>query len=509
MTKHCNLSQFLRAAALAPLLFAAGCAIGPDFKAPEIKAPVAWRVAAPADAPNIANLAWWELFKDEPALVELIRDGLENNKEIRIAIERMAQSRAALGISQAAFLPSVGYAGTALHSDPKTFTGTGPNGYVLGGNVAWELDLWGRVRRMHESASAAYFATAESKNAVVLSLVADIATGYFNLRMLDEQVTISTQTAETREKATRIAQERLDKGIGNAVDARQFEADAISARATIISFKNAAALQENALSFLVGRAPGTIARAARPPAARSTAPAALDIPAGLPAELLRNRPDLRVAEQNVRAANAQIGAAIANYFPKVSLTGALGFFSPQLKGLFDKGGAQGGAGLLGPILDGGATYYSVKGAKARTREAVLAYEQTALNAFREVNDALVTLQFNRERTALLRRQVAALADALEKTDIAYKNGKLALLPVLDADRNLFSAKLALVDARAVELTTAVRLYKALGGGWSPDLKQPLINAKGEITAGPGKKGKTTGNTAPASNTATPETATAK
>jgi multidrug efflux system outer membrane protein len=469
--------------AIFPLILG-GCAVGPDFEEPRIASPETWRAGLPDDSPSAANLPWWEFFQDED-LRRLVRVGLEQNKDIRTALARMEQARAALGVSDSAFLPAVGYNGSAYHSDPKV-TLSYPHGYALGGSVQWEIDLWGRVRRLHESAQAQYFASVESKNAVVLALVSEIAAGYFNLRMLDEQAAIADQTAKTREAAWKLAKDRLDKEVGNAIDALQFEADMIAAQTSVIGIKNAISLQENALSVLLGGVPGAVARK---PAAEA-APAPLPpIPAGLPASLLLNRPDLRAAVQNVRAANAQIGAAVANYFPKISLTGMLGFVHPQLGHLLESGskGAQAGGNFLGPIFDGGATYFSVKAAEARTREAVLNYEQTALNAFREVNDALSTLQATRERAALLRREVAVLADALEKTRRAYEAGKVALLPVLDADRNLFSVKLTLAEAQAAEQTTAVRLYKALGGGWrSKDLDKPLVDSRGQITDGPGQ-----------------------
>ncbi|MDR1497590.1 MAG: efflux transporter outer membrane subunit [Puniceicoccales bacterium] len=467
---------------LFPLVLGGCSAVGPDFKEPPVNSPEKWRVDVPMDAPSAANLPWWEVFKDED-LQRLIRTGLEQNREIRAALARIEQGRAALGVSNAAFLPSVGYNGTALHGDPKTTQLAGPHGYMLGGSVQWEVDLWGRVRRLNESARAQYFASNENKNAVVLALVAEIAVGYFNLRMLDAQVAIAEQTAWTREAAWKLAKDRLEKDVGNAIDALQFEADMIAAQTSVVSLKNAIVVQENALSLLLGELPKSVARKA---VAESNA-ALPPIPAGLPSDILLNRPDLRAAVQNVHAANAQIGAAVANYFPKISLTGVLGFVHPQLGHLLEGGNRQSQAGgsLLGPIFDGGTTYYSVKAAEARTREAVLNYEQTALNAFREVNDALSSLRAARERVALLRREAGVLTSALEKTRRAYEAGKVALLPVLDADRNLFSVKLTLAEAQATELTAGVRLYKALGGGWrTNDLKKPLVASDGQIAGAP-------------------------
>ncbi|MDR2429818.1 MAG: efflux transporter outer membrane subunit [Puniceicoccales bacterium] len=472
------------ALALLPLL-TAGCAVGPDFETPKIDTPADWRIATPATA--VANLPWWEVFKDKDLQI-LIQTGLEENKDIKIALARLEQATAAIHIATAAYLPSVDYSAGAHRSYGTQGPGTPrPHGFTLGGTVQWELDLWGRLRRLDESASAQYFATEASKNAVVLTLVSEIASGYFRLRLLDAQLALAQQTAQTRRRAYELAHNKFENGVGNLIDTRLFEAEMHSAQASISEFTRAIALQENALSVLLGRNPGAILRQRNAHAVTPDAyPTLPEIPAGIPSGLLQRRPDILAAEQRVRAANAQVGAAIAEYFPRVSLTGALGFINPSLAHLLENNsmGRQGGGTLLGPLFNGGAIHHNVRRTKAATREAVLTYENVALNAFREVNDALATLQSARQRITHLEKQTAALREATEKTRQAYESGTVSFLPVLDADRNLFNAQLLLLDTRTQELDATVKLYKALGGGWSTDGTAPLVDTSGKAALPP-------------------------
>ncbi|MDR3228048.1 MAG: TolC family protein [Puniceicoccales bacterium] len=474
--------------AILPLLFAAGCAVGPDFEPPKVESPKTWRDAAPAaatDAPTIANLPWWEIFKD-PALQTLVNEALDKNKDLHIALARLDAARAAAGISNAAYYPSIGYSATAFHNDPKAGQLTNPHGYTLGGTINWELDLWGRVRRINETATARYFATAEARNSVVLSIVSGVASAYFNLRALDAKLAIAQRTLETRREVAKLARLKLEKDVGNEIDPLQFEAEMLSAQADVLEFRRAIAELENAISVLLGRTPGPIKRAA---VADNIAAILPKIPAGVPSEILHRRPDLRAAEFELKAANAQIGAAVAGYFPKITLTGILAFVNPQLKGLVDHNSkyTQGGGSLLGPLFDAGATYYSVEGAKASTREALLAYEKAVLTAFQEVNDSLTSLQISRERIGHLQTLVSHREKVLSKLNEAEQNGTLSKFPVLDADRYLYAAQLALVDAKTADQLYAVRLYKALGGGWrSADLKKPLIDNRGKPSDCPSK-----------------------
>jgi len=490
---------------LLPLLAAAGCAVGPDYETPKVETPDAWRDqsapptagelatrrglcpahAAEEDDASIASLAWWEVFTD-PQLQALITTALENNKDIRAAVARLEAARAAAGIANSVYYPSIGYSATAFRSDPKTAT-TLPNmhGFTVGGTVNWELDLWGRVRRLNEAAFARFAATADAKNAVVLSIVSAIASSYFNLQALDAKYEIARHTVELRGKALWLTNEKLDKDVGNKIDPLQYEAEMLAARADMRAFKEAIARQENAISALLGQTPAPVARTT----VKEFKPLFNAAPAGIPSDLLLRRPDLRAAAQNVRAVNAQIGANIANYFPKITLTGILGFASPQLKELFDghHKAAQGGGSILGPLFDAASTYYSVKEARALTLEAVANYEKTAFAAFAEVNDALTSLQISAERLDDLAAIVDRRAQVLEKLQLAREVGTLSLFPVIDADRYLYASKLALVDSQFANHTAAIQLYKALGGGWrSADLKKPLVNHKGQITDGPGK-----------------------
>ena len=472
--------RYILSFTLLPLMFG-GCAVGPDFSPPTVDVPASWRMETLAGAESIANLPWWEVYKDAN-LQQLVQEGLASNKDLKMALARLDQARAALGGSGAAFLPGVNYSGGAYRSYGRQGPGTpNPHGFSLAGNVQWEIDLWGRIRRLHESAAAQYAATAEDRNAVVLALVSEIAVGYVRLCSLDAQLVLAEETVKTRQASLDLAQLKLDAQTGNEIDVLRFKAELITARTSITSFKQAIQLQENALGVLVGRSPGPIARGGIPLPA-----VVLDqIPTGLPSDLLLRRPDIRGAEQRVRAANAQIGAAVANYFPRISLTGALGFINPSLGNLLesDSRGRQGGGSLLGPIFNGGAIYYSVKQAEAATREAVEAYGQAVLNAFREVNDALATLHAARALEKDLTQQVDALAKALEKIRQGTEGGLFSKLPELDADRALFAAQLQLADARTSALVASVRLYQVLGGGWFLDSTDtPIVNSKGEVAA---------------------------
>lgn len=456
-----------------------GCVVGPDFSSPKVDVPASWRVETSAGAESIANLPWWEVYKDA-SLQLLIREGLASNRDLKMALARLEQARAALGGSGAAFLPGVNYSGGAYRSYGQQGPGSpNPRGFTLAGNVQWEIDLWGRIRRLHETAAAQFVATAEERNAVVLALVSEIAVGYVRLCSLDVQLVLAEETVKTRQASLDLARRKLDAQTGNEIDVLRFKAELITARTSITSFKQAIQLQENALSVLVGRNPGAVVRGTSPLPAEVLG----QIPVGLPSELLLRRPDVRGAEQRVRAANAQIGAAVAHYFPRISLTGALGFINPSLGHLLenDSMGRQGGGNFLGPIFNGGAIYYSVKQAEAATREAVEAYGRTVLNAFREVNDALVTLQAACALERDLEEQVDALARALEKIRQGTEGGLFSKLPELDADRALFASQLQLADARTNALVATVRLYQALGGGWflnTPDT--PVVNDKGEL-----------------------------
>ncbi|MDR1818517.1 MAG: efflux transporter outer membrane subunit [Puniceicoccales bacterium] len=492
-------------AAILPLLVA-GCAVGPDFKTPEIQAPAQWRGEPPAptlgenatfaglcpthaaepEDYSIADLPWWEVFKD-PFLQTLVREALENSTDIRVTLARLDAARAAAGIANSTYYPSVAYAGTAFRNNPKSTTML-PNagGFTFGGTVNWELDIWGRVRRMNEASFAQFAATVEARNASVLSLVAAVATSYFNLQALDAKHEIAVRTHELRSKTFWLASEKLDKEVGNQIDTFQFEAEMLAAKADALGFKQAVEQQENAICVLLGRTPGKIERSKN----TSFKPVFEAVPAGIPSDVLQRRPDLRAAAQNVRVANAQIGANIANYFPQITLTGVLGFASPQLKHLFDRShsASQGGGSLFGPLFDAGATYYAVREAKARTREAIALYEKTALTAFAEVNDALQLFRASSEQLEDLANIVDRREKVLDKLQQAKDVGTLSLFPIIDADRYLYASKLALVDMQTANLSAAVQLYKALGGGWrSADLKYPLVNVQGKITDGPGSE----------------------
>lgn len=456
------------------------CALGPDYERPKTDAAGSFRMAeAQPDAPSIANLPWWELLRDEP-LQQLVRIALEENKDLQRAVAVVDEFQARAMIAKSDFLPGLSASGNGPSLGRKTsFLVPGfsnPFNYYLQGNLSWELDLWGRVRRSNEAARAELLSKEENRRAVVLQLVSGVAESYFNLLQFDAQLDIARRTLQSWEESVRIAQARLKQGMTSRLDTDQFEAERANAAARAAELERQMVQAENQLSVLLGRKPFAIPRGrgltdqVMPPA----------VPAGLPSELLQRRPDLLQAEQELAAATARIGMAKADRFPRISLTGLLGVASPRLSRLFTDPAAFGvaGVGFTGPLLNGQALGFQQEAVEAQARQAVALYEQTVLTAFREVEDSLVAV-----RTVLVQRdaqlqQVTALQSALRLAELRYKGGLANYLDVLVARRNLFEAELSLTGTRRLHLVSVVQLYKALGGGWSPDMEQPADKRKG-------------------------------
>ncbi|MCX5724384.1 MAG: efflux transporter outer membrane subunit [Nitrospirae bacterium] len=460
--------------------FLMSCALGPDYERPKTDAAGTFRMAeAQPDASSIANLAWWELLRDEP-LQQLVRIALEENRDLQRAVAVVDEFQARAMIAKSDFLPGISASGNAPSLGRKTtFLVPGfsnPFNYYLQGNLAWELDLWGRVRRSNEAARAELLSKEENRRAVVLQLVSGVAESYFNLLQFDAQLDIARRTLQSWEESVRIAQARLKQGMTSRLDTDQFEAERANAAARAAELERQMVQAENQLSVLLGRKPFAIPRGraltdqVMPPA----------VPAGLPSELLQRRPDLLQAEQQLAAATARIGVAKAERFPRISLTGLLGVASPQLSQLFTDPASFGvaGVGFTGPLLNGQALGFQQEAAEAQAKQAVAIYEQTVLTALREVEDSLVAV-----RTLLVQRdaqlqQVTALQSALRLAELRYKGGLANYLDVLVARRNLFEAELSLTGTRRLHLVSVVQLYKALGGGWSPDMEQPKDKRKG-------------------------------
>jgi multidrug efflux system outer membrane protein len=413
--------------------------------------------------------AWWTAFNDR-ILDQLIREGVTNNRDLRIATARVDEFEAILRGTQSQALPQVGYGLDASRKRTSERIGIPfPRGKrPLGSSfssvlsASWEIDLWGRIRRETEAARANLLATTEARRGVVLTLVSSVIASYVTLLDLDSQLQVAEQTLAGRKESVAVFRKRLDAGYISDFEMSQVQAEYESAVAAVPDLKRAIAVQEDALSVLLGRNPGPIQRG------QSLASLGTPVvPASLPAELLTRRPDILKAEQQLIASNALIGAARALYFPSISLTGLGGLASKSLGNLFT-GTARTWSftgDVVGPIYTGGGIKASTDQAVARREQSLEAYQQTIQNAFREVEDALITVQTSREIEQSFERRVASLKQAVTLARIRYDNGYADYLDVLDTERSLFSAELSLAAARGDTYRALVALYGALGGDW--------------------------------------------
>jgi multidrug efflux system outer membrane protein len=459
------------------LLLAAGCApLGPDYQRPKLDNPAAFR-SAEAAAADLANTRWWEQFGD-PALDDLIAEALAGNLDLRIAAARVDEYAGRLAVARSGLYPQIGYQGGVSRDRGSERLATPvPSGIanpqttdtaVL--NASWEIDLWGRLRRLDEAARADLLASEEGRRGVILSLVASVANGYIALRDLDRQLEIARQTARSREAALRLFELQHQGGVVSLLEVSQVRSEHEAANAQVIALEQAVAQAEHALSYLLGRSPGPIRRGRTIDELAYVA-----VPAGLPSDLLERRPDIRQAEQDLVAANARIGAARALYYPTISLTGLLGVASEELGKLFS-GPARTwsfAGGLAGPLFTFGAVEGQVEQAEARQRQLLAAYQQSIRTAFREVDDALVEQRKARERAETQARQVAALRDYARLARLRYENGYTSYLEVLDAERGLFNVELQYTQTRGDAFTALVNVYKAMGGGWVETLDRGM------------------------------------
>lgn len=474
---------------LALAAFLSGCAVGPNYKRPAVNVPVAYRQPSedasttqpPAGAQNgapvrtvssssvttvsLGDAKWWEVFQDQE-LQGLIRTALKNNYDVRIAAARVLEAQAQLGITRADQLPTVGVGGN-ITSTQSAGNGPIPSFQTTFGQVnavgSWNLDFWGRYRRATEAARANLLATQWAQKEVISTLVANVATHYFVLRQLDLELDISERTLSSRRESLQLVQTLENHGINSLLDVRQSEQLVYTAAAEIPDLERQIALEENAISILLGNNPGEIPRGLK----LTEQPHAPDVPVGLPSSLLERRPDILQAEQNLVAANAQIGVARAQYFPQISLTGSGGYQSSALSNLFT--GPAGLWSLVGsvsqPIFEGGRLKSNVRFTEAQREQFVLTYQQTIQGAFRDVANALVAYRKNREFRIEQQHLVEAAQDAARLSDVRFKSGTTDYLEVLTNNTNYFSAELTLAQAEGNELTALVQLYQALGGGW--------------------------------------------
>ena len=458
---------------LATLLVLGGCAAGPDYERPELDVPENY-LQPVEQGESVANTPWWDLFADE-RLQELIRVALEENQDLGIAAARVEEFRAVLGVTRADQFPTVDItaSGAQAEGSENVFPGNIPGvpndkveNYRLSADVFFELDLFGRLRRSTEAARAQLLATEEAQRSITISLVASVASTYMLLRDLDAQLAIARRTQATRADSLGIIQARFDKGTVPRLDVNQAEIELAVADAAVAAAERAVAQTEHALSTLLGRNPGPVVRGL-PLRQQVVAP---DIPAGLPSELLQRRPDVLATEAQLAAQTARIGVAQAARWPSLSLTGALGFESDDLSTLTDGGSDfwSAGIGILAPVFNAGRNKSRVEVERARTEQALLAYEQTVQRAFREVEDALVAVRTYRAEHEARARQVTAARSAATLSRARYDGGVTSYLEVLDTERSLFNAELTESQTLRLYINAIIELYKALGGGWNPE-----------------------------------------
>jgi multidrug efflux system outer membrane protein len=447
-----------------------GCmTVGPDYERPGIDTPASFRYEE-KEARDFANTAWWEQLND-PVLNGLVLTALEQNKDLLIATARIEEFFGRYFSTRGGQFPAAGGSADVFREQlseegglPSSFPGL-DNPYsqyeaFLSGS--WEIDFWGKLRRATEASRADLLATEEARRTVVLTLVSAVAAAYVDIRALDKQLDITRRTAESRRETLALFQMRFDKGIISEIDLRQAESEYEDAMARIPEIERAIGQTENALSILLGRNPGPIARGLT-----------IDdlilpsVPAGVPSDLLERRPDIRQAEQALIAANARIGVAKSLYFPTISLTGALGTVSTDLSNLFS-GSATAwnfGVPLTMPLFTAGRIGGEVKAAEAAQQQAVYGYQQVIQNAFREVDDALIDRSKTGQRLEALARQLKALQSYARLARLRYDEGYASFLEVLDADRSLFNVELSYTAGQNTLFRSLIDIYKSMGGGW--------------------------------------------
>lgn len=464
------------AVAVATMLTGACAAVGPDYQRPDLAPPVTYRGAPPAAGPEtLADVPWWQVFQD-PALQALLRDAIAYNLDLRLAVARVQEARALAGVAKSFLYPDInltaGYTGNqaSRNSQPPGATREGDRTYnntSVAANLSWEADLFGRLRRNNEAAFARYLATEEGRRAVLVTLVSDVASAYFLLQEFDLQLEIARRTLKLNEDTVVYYTDRLNGGVSNRLEVDQAVANRALTAASVPEIERQIAILEHAVSVLVGRAPGAIARGTTltdhggPPI----------VPVGVPASLLERRPDVIQAERLLVGANADVGAAKALFYPTISLTGAFGTVSGDL-GDFLKGDSliwSFGAGLFQPLFNAKRIKRNYEAAQARFDQALVEYQRSALNAYREVADALVTNQKLAEIRTEQQTGVEALRDASQLSRLRYEQGLSSYLEVLIADQQLFQLELQLARTRGSQLRVIAQLYRALGGGWQEEV----------------------------------------
>jgi multidrug efflux system outer membrane protein len=452
-------------------LFLAGCAVGPNYHRPDVRTPAQFKNSSdPGSTNSLADLGWWQVFND-PTLTNLIHIALTNNYDVRIAATRVEQYRALAVQARSQFLPQAegdfgAFRGqnAVLGSANAKGDGSTGNSYLAALNATWEIDLWGRIRRLNESARAQFLATEDARRGVRLSLITDVAQGYFQLLELDAELEIARRTSNSFDQSLKIFSQRLGGGVASRLETDRAEGALAAVAAIVPDIEQRIRLQENQLNTLLGRGSGSIPRSAT--LREQTFPP--EVPAGLPSALLERRPDIRQAEQLLHSAGAQVGVAVGNFFPKIGLTALFGKVSPELSA-FTAGSSSlwsVGADLSAPLFQGGRLQAQYRQSRAAWDEAKLEYEQAILKALHEVSGQLFTRLRYAEAHLQQERSVAAYQDAVRIATDRYRAGHANYFEVLDVQQQLFPQENALAQTQFNQLLIIVRLYKSLGGGWN-------------------------------------------
>ena len=453
-------------AALVALAFGTACAVGPNYVRPPVVSPDEYRGEVGAiEATSVADLPWWEVF-DDPVLQQLITEALAANYDLQVAVHRVGQAKALLGVARAPFYPQIDYTGSAgRQRTPQILDTPGATYDLFYGafSLAWELDVWGRIRRSSEAAQQSLLATEEIRRGVLLSLVTGVAESYLSLLELDRELEIAFATTASFQATLDLFTRRYQGGVGNRLQVSRAQAALAQTQAQIPDLERRIVVQENAISVLLGRNPGPIPRGT--PLVERAAPPAT--PAGLPSALLERRPDILQAEHEMASANAQVGVAVANFFPRIGLTALYGGQSTELsdiaKGSFSIWNVAGN--VAGPLFQGFSLYQQWRGQKEFWEQTRASYEQTVITAFAEVSNTLTAQTRFAEVRSAQELTVSAYQESVRLSRIRYESGLAGYFEVLEAQQQLFPAEIALAQVQLNQLLTVVGLYRALGGGW--------------------------------------------
>lgn len=468
-----HLARFCVSAALVFSLSA--CAVGPDYKRPDIESPEKWTISED-ESKSLADLPWWDVFRDQ-TLAGLVRTALQENKDIRIATERIEEAKAQFGLTRADLFPKIDAKASAGVTQPadKGFALSGePMGersevYSLSTGISWEIDMFGRLRRATEAQKAIMVSTEEARKAVVISVASNVARAYFELRDIDNRLAIARQTLESRNSYSKLIKARFEGGVAAKIDFHQAEAEVYRTKIIISDLERQMRLKENELSLLLGKNPRTILRG-KTIKEQQVMPI---VPAGLPSALIERRPDIIQSEQELVAANAKIGESKAMLFPRIALTGSYGYVSSDLGNLVDSPSSNWNiaGNIVQPIFEAGKNIRRVEVYEAQQRQALLRYERTVQQAFREVEDSLVSYKKTAERKEAQTGNVNSSREVLKLAETRYLGGVSSYLEVLDAQRSLFNSELDESQSLRDHLLSLVNLYKSLGGGWQTENKE--------------------------------------